>query len=137
MNRREFVKTCAALGVTVVIPADVLINSKADPATVIGSWEPVFMFPTYARADFAEILELTDYYIDEQKLADALTVGPLKVKDGQGYVECSADATLLWSSVELVDSEGRIWTTPDSKRWECRDLRGLHFEVDLKEGLGE
>ena len=57
---------------------------------------------------------------------------PEKWKDGQGYVECSMNMTLLWNAVTLEDSEGRTWTTENGERWECEDM---WFEAT--EGLGE
>ena len=104
MDRREFLKTCAALGVTVSIPGFVP----------------------------GDAIQFTDYYVDDRRLGDALTIGRITVRDGRGWVECSIDTAVMWNAVTLEDSESRIWTTADGERWECGDL---WFEVD-GEGFG-
>ena len=95
MDRREFLKTFAALGITVGIPSIVSVNCEPG----------------------VQLVELVNYDIDERQLGKAIRVGGLKVKDGQGYVECSCDTTLLWKSVTLEDSQGHIWATSDGNRW--------------------
>lgn len=95
MDRRGFLKMCAALGVTVSIPSFVFI------------------------APMMRVVELVSYDVDERRLSDAVRVGRIIMRDGQGYVECSLDKRKLWTSVTLKDSEGRTWTTEDGERWSC------------------
>ena len=122
MDRREFVKTCAALGVTVAIPSVVVAKGV----------EAGLGRPSALVADnLGFTIEFTDYHIDQRGLERALTVSDLRVKDGQGFVDVSCDTVMMWSSMMLEDSEGRMWTTADGERWECDDM---WFEA--AEGLG-
>ena len=104
MDRRKFLKTCAALGITVGIPSVVSVNCEPG----------------------VQLVELVGYDIDERQLTDAITVGQTKIEDGRAWAECTLDTKRAWQAVTFEDSRGHIWATVDGDRWSY----GKHwFEV--------
>jgi len=98
MDRREFLKICAAMGLTVGIPGIVSVNCEPG----------------------VQLVELVSYDIDDRKLQEAITVRGIRVaEDGIGWADCSLDTIKAWQAVTLEDSRGRTWATEDGERWTC------------------
>ena len=97
MDRREFLKTCAAMGLTVGIPG--LVSVNCEPGV--------------------QLVKLVSYDIDDRKLQEAITVGAVNIREGKAWADCSLDTTKAWQAVTLEDSRGRTWATEDGERWTC------------------
>ena len=102
MDRREFLKTCAALGVTASVPSAVLAGREpaegglVEDEFLIGSWGPTFMLPTYAQPDWV-------------------------VYSGTGVWTVPGDANTLAGAFQLADdAEDRY------QRWSTGPIRDGH-----------
>ena len=118
MDRREFLKTCAALGISVSIP-EVMhclpINTTMDRhiyVNIDGQWLDT-------DAEWGRDVEFTDYNIDDRKIREAINIGGCISKDGKAWVDCSLDVEKAWLAITLEDSRGRMWVTEDGERWTC------------------
>ena len=97
MDRREFLKICAAMGLTVGIPGIVSVNCEPG----------------------VQLVELVSYDIDDRKLQEAITVGAVQFRDGRGWADCELNVNKAWRAVTFEDSRGRIWATANGERWTC------------------
>ena len=96
MDRREFLRACAAMGLAVGIPGVV----NCEPG--------------------AQLIELVDYRIDDRKIREAIVIGRvIKVEGDRVLVDCSFDTEKGWQAVTLEDSRGHIWMTENGERWTC------------------
>ena len=100
MNRRDFLKFCAAAGISAAIP---LIVQQADQ-------EIVFV----------------DYELDSQLIHQAITCRGAQYKDGEFSMVCHLDMDKVWQAITLVSEDGRTWATVDGQRWVSGDC---FFEV--------
>jgi len=121
MDRREFLKTCAALGISVSIP-EVMhclpINTTIDRhiyVNIDGQWLDT-------DAEWGRDVEFTNYDIDDRKLQEAITVGAVNIREGKAWADCSLDVERAWLAITLEDSKGREWTTADGEQWSCGEM---------------